>query len=144
MKFEGTIIITDPCYLDSDNINLSNTDWWEESNYGKDMSKFGFTSYIGESTIIGDSTWYVFDTNSEETLGSFSADAGMVCVCLLKDVRKFNPHFEHWAKEHPQCVTIIKNFKGDVEYKVINVDDEEDTYQVFNLVGTGNTNFEIE
>lgn len=139
MKFKGTIVITDPCYLDSDNSILDDSNWWKESSYGEDMSQFGFTSYISESTIIGDWSWRTINLDSEEIIGKFCADAGMVCVCLLEEVLNFNPKFEKWAKSHPWCATIIEDFDGDVKYIV----DENDD-MMFHIVGKGNINFTTE
>ena len=51
MKFKGTIVITDPCYLDSGERNLY---LWESSGYGDDLSVFGCSQWISESTIYGD------------------------------------------------------------------------------------------
>lgn len=139
MKFKGTIVITDPCYLDSDNSILNDSNWWDESNYGENMSQFGFTSYICESTIIGDWSWETINVDSNEVIGQFCADAGMVCVCLLDEVLKFNPNFEKWAKAHPWCATIIENFSGNITYVI----DEEDK-MLFHIIGQGTTNFTTE
>lgn len=54
MKFEGTIVITDPCYLDNGMNNQDNLDLWEASNYGQDLSVFGCSQWISESTLYGD------------------------------------------------------------------------------------------
>lgn len=182
MKFKGTIIITDPAYLDSDNEYLKNSsDWMYKTYECKILSEIGFTSYISESTLYGDwlcftykgtlaeikqtrETWDKFyftffakynDPNitseekaklleeykqyekqfkDENTLGEFCADAGMVCVCLLEDVLKFNPNFKEWAKTHSWCVTIIEDFDGDIEYEV---DENNEAH----IVGIGNINF---
>ena len=133
MKFKGTLVITDPCYLDSYSRDHINNSWWEESDYGKHMEQYGFTSYIGKSTIIGDWQWYVYNEDTKKLIGKFSADAGMICVCLLEEVLKFNPNFAAWALEHPWCVTVIPNFDGNVEY-IAHSDH-------FELVGNGNINF---
>lgn len=180
MKFKGTIVITDPCYLDSGMNNEDNLDLWEASNYGEDLTIFGCSQWISENTLYGDwscntykgtldetkqarETWdkYYFtffskftpDISGEEraklreeykqyekqfkdkyTLGSFCADAGMVCVVYLDEILKVNPHFKEWADKHSWCVTIIENFDGDVEYEV---DEEGEAH----IVGKGNLNF---
>lgn len=137
MKFKGDIVITDPCYLDGGNEVLDESNWWHDSSYGDDQEYLGFTSYIRESTIIGDWSWFTYDSDSGELLGKFCADAGLVCVCLLDEVLKFNPEFENWAKEHLWCATIIRDFDGDIEYEV---DDNDE----FHIVGKGNINFRTE
>lgn len=182
MKFKGTIVITDPCYLDSDMPESSISErWWDMVQYGDDLESTGINHYICESTLYGDwschtykgtceetakarKTWdefyftffakyndpnttdkeraklleeykqYKEQFNVEYTLGSFCADAGMVCVVYLEDILKFNPNFKQWASEHPWCVTIIENFNGNVEYEI-------DEYNTAHIVGTGNINF---
>lgn len=47
MKFKGSIIITDPCYV-------TKGDDWERCDYGDSMYDLGFTTVISESTIYGD------------------------------------------------------------------------------------------
>ena len=182
MKFKGTIIITDPCYLDSDMPESSTSErWWDMVQYGDNLEATGIEHYICEDTLYGDwschtykgtldeikrvrKTWDEFyftffakynspnitaeekaklleeykqfekKFKTEHTLGSFCADAGMVCVVYLKDVLKFNPNFKEWASKHSWCATIIENFDGNVEYEI----DEDDAAHI---VGTGNINF---
>lgn len=181
MKFKGTIVITDPGYLDSGMNRENNLDLWEASNYGEDLSVFGCSQWISESTLYGDwscntykgtrdevkqtrETWdkyhftffakysnpniseeeklkllkdhkqYKKQFNAKYTLGSFCADAGMVCVVYLEDILKVNPNFKQWTSEHPWCATIIENFDGNVEYEI-------DEHNTAHIVGTGNINF---
>ena len=51
MKFKGTIVITDPCYLDN---RADKLDLWEASDYGENLSVFGCSQWISEGTIYGD------------------------------------------------------------------------------------------
>lgn len=55
MRFKGTIVITDPCYLDDD---INNSNLWENSNYGEDLFVFGCSQWICEDTLYGD--WSCF------------------------------------------------------------------------------------
>ena len=50
MYFKGTIVITDPCYLD----NGGNLDLWEKSDYGENLSVLGCSQWISKDTIYGD------------------------------------------------------------------------------------------
>lgn len=50
MKFNGTLIITDPCYI----INKSNDGDWHKCDYGDGMEKLGITNYLSSSTGCGD------------------------------------------------------------------------------------------
>lgn len=180
MKFKGTIVITDPCYLSEGMNNEDNLDLWDASEYGADLSLFGCSQWISESTRCGDWSCFTYKGTGDEmlktieqwngiyldfvsrhyvdmtyeeklilhkeyeakyaeftkqhTYGQFSADAGMVCVVYLDEVLKVNPHFKEWACEHPQCVTIIENFDGDIIYEV---DEEGDAH----IVGKGNLDF---
>ena len=133
MTFKGDIIITDPCYFIKD-------EDWENSDYGQELDKLGFENYFCENILCGD--WIcgtyrlgdyidpisiidamniIFDEgwtiNMESPkLGEFTADAGLVGVFLLDEVRKYNPEIDTFIKEYPGCVTIIPNFDGEVEY----------------------------
>lgn len=62
MKFKGTLIITDPCYIDSSN------DKWDESKYGEDLSVYGCKTYISESTLYGDWSCTTFKGNKEDVI----------------------------------------------------------------------------
>ena len=64
MKFKGTIVITDPCYLD----NGGDLDLWEASQYGEDLSVFGCTQWISENTIYGDWDCFTYKGKSEEVI----------------------------------------------------------------------------
>lgn len=67
-------------------------------------------------------------------IGYFCADAGLVGVFLLDEVLKYNPDFTKWMEEHSWCVTLIKDFDGEVEYYVDNNDEAH-------IIGSGNINF---
>ncbi len=181
MKFKGTIIITDPCYLSQGMSEEQDNKFWKECDYGEDLSVIGLSQWISDSTIYGDWSCFTYKgtkkDNIEEirkwdrfsmnffkeynfvqhtqeekdqmyadyskkhqafveklTYGQFCADAGMVCVCYLDEVLKFNPEFKKWAEEHSWCVTIIKDFEGDINYEV-------DEYETVHIVGIGNKNF---
>lgn len=152
MKFKGTIIITDPCYVIKDKNNEQ--DDWRKCEYGECMEDLGISHYISKSTIYGDwgcTTWKTprkdvktqmkelreGDTKSAKDLsniGEFCADAGLVAVFLLDEVLKYNPDFSKWMKEHPWCVTTIPDFDGEVEYYV-----DENLHA--HIIGVGNINF---
>lgn len=74
MKFQGTIVITDPCYLDNGEGNL---DLWEASGYGEDLSVFGCSQWISEGTIYGDWSCTTYQVEKEKFFK------------YLKGVRKF-------------------------------------------------------
>lgn len=145
MRFKGTIIITDPCYIDNDHI------LWDSENFdifsGRGLQKFGFTDYIWDTTVYGDWSCTTFELKSEAVnksigalsiedmksqLGNFCADAGLVGVFYLEEVLKFNPTFDYHI-ERKWTTTLIEDFDGEIEYIVF--DDE-----VF-IKGTGNINF---
>lgn len=64
MKFKGTIVITDPCYLD----NGLSLDLWEKSSYGEDLSVFGCSQWICENTIYGDWSCFTYKGKSNEVI----------------------------------------------------------------------------
>ena len=64
----------------------------------------------------------------------FCADAGMVAVFLLDEVLQYNPDFSKWIEEHNWCVTLIKDFDGEINY---HIDNDGDAH----IIGKGNINF---
>lgn len=155
MKFKGTIIITDPCYIIRDGYTNVNDDW-RKCEYGQNMEALGISHYICRDTIYGDwscttyriteDPYKVIDNfveaakNGEDygvncsKLGDFCADAGMVAVFDLDEVRKYNPDIDEWIASHDWCVTTITDFDGEVEYYI-------DQAGYAHIVGIGNINF---
>ena len=131
-------------------------DDWKKCKYGTNMEALGISTYFTESTIYGDwgcSTYKIEENpyavvnnfveayeNEEDyeiecsKLGDFCADAGLVSVFLLDEVRKYNPDIDKWIEEHSWCVTIIPDFDGEVNYYV-------DKSNEAHIVGIGNINF---
>ena len=62
MQFKGTIVITDPCYLDAD----MGQNLWEASGYGDDLSVFGCSQWICKDTIYGDWSCTTYKGDSKE------------------------------------------------------------------------------
>lgn len=125
MKFKGDIIITDPCYICKDGD-------WNKCRFGKRMDILGIKNYICRGTIYGDWSCTTYNSKTNEVIGQFCADAGMVAVFLLDEVLKYNPDFDYHTKR-PWTTTLIKDFDGEVDFEV--VDDE------VRVVGKGNINF---
>lgn len=150
MKFKGTIIITDPCYLRLPDHIDDEIDQFT----GNGLSQFGFTSYIWEDTLYGDWSCTTFklekplgnrkvselsdDDLKDEILGTFCADAGLVGVFLLDEVLKANPNFDYHITK-PFTTTLIEDFDGDVSY--ITEINKETQDEFAYIVGTGNINF---
>lgn len=141
MFFNGDVVITDPCYV------FKNEHWSaickEELPDGSLLLRpFLKKNFICKPTIYGDWSCTVWDKeDKEKEYGEFTADAGMVGVMLLDDILQYDkafkvkPDFNEWIKEHPFCVTVLKDFYGDIEYKVT----EDDKYAY--LESNGNINF---
>ena len=131
-------------------------DDWKKCRYGTNMEALGISTYFTESTIYGDwgCSTYKIEENPYEVvdnfveayeneedyeiecskLGDFCADAGLVSVFLLDEVRKYNPDIDKWIEEHSWCVTTIPDFDGEVNYYV-------DKSNEAHIVGIGNINF---
>lgn len=127
-------------------------DDWIKCEYGGNMEALGISTYFTKSTIYGDwgcTTYKITEDpykvidNFVETkekgyecskLGDFCADAGLVSVFLLDEVRKYNPNIDKWIEEHDWCVTKISDFDGEANYYV-------DKAGNAHIVGIGNINF---
>lgn len=129
--FKGDIIITDPCYIIKDNTND-----WVKCNCGEAMEKLGITNYLCNSTIYGDWSCVTYNKTTNEKLGRFCADAGLVAVFLLDEVLKYNPSF-NYHKEKPWTTTLIEDFDGYISINVKNINSEDEVF----VVGKGNTDF---
>lgn len=129
-------------------------DDWRKCMYGSNMEALGISTYFTESTIYGDwgCSTYKIEENPYEVvnnlveayeedynikcskLGDFCADAGLVSVFLLDEVRKYNPDIDKWIEEHSWCITTISDFDGEVKYYV-------DKNNEAHIIGIGNINF---
>ena len=121
-------------------------DDWSRCGCGEDMSVLGLKKYLVGDTIYGDWSCTTFNSDTEEKIGEFCADAGMVGVFLLYEVLAYNTNFDY-NTERPWTTTLIKDFHGTVELKLkrrkknrrySELNDYDDSVQV---VGKGNINF---
>ena len=117
MIFNGDILITDPCYI----IREDKKDDWNTCYYGYGMEKLGINHYMTRDTLYGDWGCTTFDSDTKEPIGSFCADAGLVSVMLLDEVLKYNPDYD-CDKETEYAATIIRDFKGTVQFVVKYID----------------------
>lgn len=133
LHFENkNILITDPCYICKD-------DDWSVCGYGYNFEKLGIKSYVTRSTIYGDWSCTVRNLDTDEDIGMFCADAGLVSVFDMEEVCNYNREIDEWIGSHNWCATVIKNFTGDV---TIRVGFDEKYYDFYCYVdGVGSTNF---
>lgn len=115
VEFDGDIIITDPCYILKD--GDSKDDDWKTCEWGDNMEALGINHYMTRDTLYGDWSCTTFDTDSKKKIGCFCADAGLVSVFLLDEVLRYNPDFDYHT-ERPWTTTLIKDFKGTVQFIV--------------------------
>lgn len=119
--------------IDNYNYNEARVDDWRKCNCGDNMEVLGFTNYLVNSTIYGDWSCTTFNSDTNEELGKFCADAGLVGVFLLEEVLKYNPNFDYHISK-PWTTTLIKNFTGTIQ--ITNPEEE-----IVSVVGKGNINF---
>ena len=108
--FKGDIIITDPCYIERDDRELD-----------RDQKDRLFKPYMERDTIYGDWSCTTYDEKTNEVLGKFCADSGMVGVFLLDDVLTYNPKF-NFHTDNPHTTTWIPDFDGIVQFVVNEVE----------------------
>lgn len=113
IECDGDIIITDPCYIMRNGFNED----WRKCVCGENMEVLGFTRYLTKDTIYGDWSCTTYDTDTNQVIGQFCADAGLVSVFLLDEILKYNPDYKDHI-ENKWTATWIKNFKGTVQIVV--------------------------
>lgn len=96
----------------------SNPDDWDVCDCGSNMESIGIHNYMTRDTLYGDWSCTTFDLDTKERIGEFCADAGLVSVLLLDEVLKYNPNFDY-HKNKPWTTTLIKDFKGTVQFVVV-------------------------
>lgn len=120
MEFDGDIIITDPCYImraEHHGTTPLTDDDWDACGCGENMEVLGIRNYMTRDTLYGDWGCTVYNTDTEEEIGEFCADAGLVSVFLLDEVLRYNPDFDY-HKEKDWTTTLIPDFKGTVQFVV--------------------------
>ena len=124
IEFDGDILITDPCYViraeHHGTIPITKDDWCT-CNYGYDMKKLGINHFMTRDTLYGDWFCTTFNSDTKQSIGNFCADAGLVSVMLLEEVLKYNPDYD-CKKETEYKATIIRDFKGTVQFVVKHID----------------------
>lgn len=114
MDFDGDILITDPCYF----IRQDEVNDWERSDYGYDLYELGFSTYLVQDNLYGDWDCVVRNSDTDDLMGRFCADAGLVCCVYLDEVLKYNPLFMKKLEKKNFLGTVIKNFRGKVQFKI--------------------------
>lgn len=134
-----TLIITDPCYL------LTDEDWdkfgrkpYNYDNGQEFLSTLNFGECIIADTGFGDWDNYIVADNGLN-LGTFCADAGMVCVLTASDFVSYNYDKEKFEKYVSNgLITIIPNYSGTVELYY----EDSDEYGKWAVIqGTGEYNW---
>lgn len=129
MEFDGDIIITDPCYIiraEHHGTTPVTDDDWDACHYGSNMEVLGINQYMTRDTIYGDWGCTVYNTDTDQPIGEFCADAGLVSVFLLDEVLKYNPDFDY-HKERKWTTTLIPDFKGTVQFVVERIEEVHET-----------------
>lgn len=119
---------------------------WDKCSYGENMEALGITNYECRDTMYGDWSCTTYEKGTNKELGNFCADAGLVAVFILDEVRAYNPNIDKWIKEHPWCATTIENFTGDVSIDIVDIsgtdeDGKEWEDEEVRVIGKGTTNF---
>lgn len=143
-----TLVITDPGYLISEDL-WDNMIHYDNSEITQAFRQMGYTRpVLSGDTGFGDWSNEITDTNTGESYGHFSADAGMFAVVALSDVLR-NNKAGYSTVEHIKNagMAIVENFTGTVKAYF-------ETYEFYNrftgktseacwavIKGTGNVNF---
>ena len=135
MEFDGDILITDPCYITK---CTEEQDDWEACEYGENMEAIGINHSMSRDTIYGDWGCTTFNTDTKEEMGNFCADSGMVGVFLLDELLEYDSEgVTEFLKEHPGLSTVIRNFKGTVQFIIKEFDDDFGVLYEVQVTGNG-------
>ena len=141
-----TLIITDPCYI-------MNDEDWEHflsleltskpiglDNYLRQYHNFG--EVIGADTGYGDWNNEVIDSKSNEAVGEFTADAGMVIVCTASDLTNYGYDREKFLDLVERgCIAVIPNFTGTIELRYEYSKDESKLAVIYGMSEDEDENF---
>lgn len=126
MKFNGTLVITDPCYF------VSEGDWdYVISEGSRYLNRLDRCKMIADKTGIGDWSCNVIDKNTGSIIGEFAADAGMVYVTTLEEIERYNPDKVQHLREIPWCCFILPNFNGEAWFTI-----DDNNYRIVNTAGS--------
>lgn len=136
-----TLVITDPCYIKGGiclmERNTIYGDWScmvfhgnveEDSGIVDELSKLYFDffkdyNFTEKTTEEKEEMYNEWKDRKEKwmsdngVLGEFCADGGMVGIF---DWEYMCDKDKEWCKSHPWCATIIENWSGEIDIKVIN------------------------
>lgn len=131
-RFHGSIVIGDPSYF------IKSDEDFEKSLSGENLSELDFTDYL--CIDFPDDPQVVMDTDSGEMIGGICQDSAKMTVVYKSELQKYNPDYEAGFFDKDNR-TIIENFSGEIESKIVPVvlDGYED--QDTEISGTGNINF---
>lgn len=90
MKFKGTIVITDPCYItraEHHGTTPLTEDDWDTCDYGRNMEALGINNYITENTLYGDWSCTTYATD----------DPHKAVEDLAEIAKYFNDQYEYFG-----------------------------------------------
>jgi len=99
-----SVVIADPCYVIGDY-------GWEDSGYGSDMTRIGYTKCHTERNGYGDGSWEVVNEKDGSILGVIWVDSGQVGVFLYDEVQE---HTRGYVL--PAGMIILGGFTGEVSF----------------------------
>lgn len=145
------LVVTDPCYILSDEAWDRFTDFYidvplTESDQLEDVFRNqGYQQpVLAMTTGVGDWDNEVVNTDTQESLGAFAADAGMVCVVALKDLLATGFNMQKYNKlKNIGCLAELPAFTGTVtwQWSTCLLDNTNIKLNKTVIVGEGNYNF---
>lgn len=101
-----------------------------------DLKPLGFSKWINRYNLYGDWRCVVYNPDSNEKIGRFTSDSGLVGVFLLNEVLRYNPDFSY-ITEDTHTTTIVRDFKGTVQC-VVEGHEEDKSHISYNMRIIGN------
>lgn len=117
---------------------LSHEEDWDVCEFGDRMDKLGFTNFLVEPTEYGPWMCETRLQKSDNVLGKFSSDSGLVGVFLLSEIQRYNIKYRGHYRDK-WAATVVPGFEGRVS--IVNSTGKSGVDARVSVIGVGNINF---
>lgn len=127
MKYKGTLIITDPCYI------VKSDEDWHLCEFGERLDLLGIPTFLSCDRLP--SAGFVRNLTEDRIIGEYCTDSCVTSIMSYDELMAYYPDCLKNLAQH--CYTLISDFDGEVA--II-----EDVKGKTAFVGTGKPSFTTE